>query len=332
MDSEKSLKLDVEQCIGCGTCTEVCPFNVYKIVSGKAKIVNINACVECGACAASCPVDAITVKGQKASANVNQDELHKRMLGSEWEDWDGKAAAVKIDEPKRLFLFYFFLFSLFNSVLLYGILYLIKPRLDAWNEYITPAVFVVFTLYLAFLWIWFLFLLLTSYTRMRLPFLNRKAGYLVNTILTRVYKISSFFRTDKDKVSNSFVKIGNEFTKSTHKKREKERLLILLPRCLTGKIFKSVKKMCNERNIELAIVEGGTLARKKIIEFKPTAIIGVACERDVVAGIKDVAPKFSVLGVCNERPQGPCRNTVIDMDLLGEHIDYFLGVNGKSER
>ncbi len=330
MENTKSLKLDVEQCIGCGTCTEVCPFNVYKIVNDKAKIININACIECGACAASCPVDAITVKGKKT--DINDSEIHKRMLGSEWENWDGKAATVKLDEPKRLFIFYYFVFILFNTAALYGILYLMKPRLDSWHKYVTLGFFAAFTLYLAFLWFWFIIIFLTSYTGIKLRFMHKKAGYLVHNVIMKIYKISSIFRTDKDKVSNSFVKVGNEFIKSTHKKPKQERLLILLPRCLTGEIFKSVKKMCNERNIELAIVEGGTLARKKIIEFKPTSIIGVACERDVVEGIKDVAPKFSVLGLCNERPQGPCRNTTINMDLLKEHIDYFLGVDGKSQR
>ncbi len=332
MAEKETPKIDEIRCIGCGTCVDVCPFNVLKIVEGKSVVINAAACVRCGACVSSCPVEAITLAGfQKKITEKEQEDIHRRLLGSEWEDWDGKSIG-SIDAPKRLFLSFVFLLVFFSTAVFYGLLYLVKPRLDSWYPYITLSVFILISLYLVFLWIWFLLLLVTSYTSLRLPFLHKKAGFLVNYLLNGVFKLSKFFHRDKDRISNSFVKVGNAFMKATHKRANPEKLLILLPRCLTGKIFQSVKKICDERNIELAIVEGGTLARKKIIEYRPTSIIGVACERDVVAGIKDVAPKFSVLGVNNQRPLGPCRNTEIDLDKLNEQIDFFLGAGGKSSR
>lgn len=56
------LALDVEKCIGCRMCTEVCPHGVFTIENGKAQIVDRDACMECGACAGNCEVGAITVK------------------------------------------------------------------------------------------------------------------------------------------------------------------------------------------------------------------------------------------------------------------------------
>ena len=50
-----TLKLDVDKCIGCGLCTQVCPHEVFAINSKKAEIINKDACMECGACAYSCP-------------------------------------------------------------------------------------------------------------------------------------------------------------------------------------------------------------------------------------------------------------------------------------
>jgi hypothetical protein len=327
------LNIDTSLCVGCGTCVDVCPYNVLKLIDGKSTVLNASACVKCGACAASCPVNAITITGEKKEiSKEEQDEIHRRMLGSEWENWDGKSHNVKIDAPKRLFIFYFLLLVLFNTVLLYGSFYLMKPRLDSFSAYLTYSVFALFSAYLFFIWIWFIIIILTTYTHIRFPFLHTKTGFLVNYVLNGVFKISKFFHRDKDRISNSFVKVGNSFIQATHKRQKQEKLLILLPRCLTGEVFKEVKKICNERNIELAIVEGGTLARKKIIDFRPTAIIGVACERDVVAGIRDVATKFSVLGVNNERPLGPCRNTIIDINVLNEKIDFFLGKDGMSIR
>jgi len=55
------VKVDEKKCIGCGSCVEVCPQSVFKMVNGKAKVVNEKACVGCRACEASCPVDAIKV-------------------------------------------------------------------------------------------------------------------------------------------------------------------------------------------------------------------------------------------------------------------------------
>jgi NAD-dependent dihydropyrimidine dehydrogenase PreA subunit len=57
-----TLALDVEKCIGCRMCTEVCPHGVFAIENGKAQIVDRDACMECGACARNCEVEAITVK------------------------------------------------------------------------------------------------------------------------------------------------------------------------------------------------------------------------------------------------------------------------------
>jgi NAD-dependent dihydropyrimidine dehydrogenase PreA subunit len=57
-----TLELDSEKCIGCGTCTEVCPHRVFTIGGKKARILDRDACMECGACAKNCPVDAIAVR------------------------------------------------------------------------------------------------------------------------------------------------------------------------------------------------------------------------------------------------------------------------------
>ena len=57
-----TLRLDVEKCIGCGMCKEVCPHAVFQIENGKAAILDRDACMECGACRRNCPVEAIEVR------------------------------------------------------------------------------------------------------------------------------------------------------------------------------------------------------------------------------------------------------------------------------
>lgn len=57
-----TLTLDVEKCIGCDTCVDVCPHQVFAVEDKKARIADRDACMECGACAQNCPVQAVYVR------------------------------------------------------------------------------------------------------------------------------------------------------------------------------------------------------------------------------------------------------------------------------
>src|SRR2546423_264495 len=54
--------IDSNCCIGCGTCTSVCPEgDVLAMIGGKAVIINGHKCIGHGLCADACPVGAITM-------------------------------------------------------------------------------------------------------------------------------------------------------------------------------------------------------------------------------------------------------------------------------
>jgi ferredoxin len=57
-----ALQLDVDKCVGCGLCVQVCPHGVFTVEGSKARIVDLDACMECGACAKNCEAEAITVE------------------------------------------------------------------------------------------------------------------------------------------------------------------------------------------------------------------------------------------------------------------------------
>lgn len=52
------MKVDREKCIGCESCTMVCPVGAISMVDGKA-MVDAEKCISCGACVGECPVEAI---------------------------------------------------------------------------------------------------------------------------------------------------------------------------------------------------------------------------------------------------------------------------------
>ena len=81
--------------------------------------------------------------------------------------------------------------------------------------------------------------------------------------------------------------------------------------------------LSHKYGIHLAVATGGTLARQVVKAIRPKAIVAVACERDLTSGIQDVFP-LPVLGVLNERPNGPCFNTRVDIAKVEEAIKIFL--------
>jgi len=56
-----TLRFDIDKCIGCGTCIEVCPHGVFEKNGRKVEAAHTEYCMECGACRKNCPVEAINV-------------------------------------------------------------------------------------------------------------------------------------------------------------------------------------------------------------------------------------------------------------------------------
>ena len=68
-------QIDESQCIGCGSCINVCPEgDVLGMLGGKASIVKGYKCIGHGLCADACPVGAIkmTMANPKVNANLPQ--------------------------------------------------------------------------------------------------------------------------------------------------------------------------------------------------------------------------------------------------------------------
>lgn len=158
-----------------------------------------------------------------------------------------------------------------------------------------------------------------------------------------VLGLARIFGIDKEIVKGSFIEVNNGLVKTSPEKYRPRDILILAPHCLQWsecphKITIDVKnckrcekcavdalrKMQEKYGVLLVVATGGTLARKFIKEFKPQAIIAVACERDLTSGIQDVSP-LPVVGVLNDRPNGPCYNTWVNIDEVEKAILFYLG-------
>jgi len=54
-----AVKVDKENCTGCGVCIDVCPAEAIKIENDIAAISD--DCSECGVCVSECPNDALSL-------------------------------------------------------------------------------------------------------------------------------------------------------------------------------------------------------------------------------------------------------------------------------
>ena len=157
----------------------------------------------------------------------------------------------------------------------------------------------------------------------------------------------------KERVRQSFVELNNHLIRSNGHRVRPDRLLILLPHCIqdfdceikiTGNIrncrgcgkceIKDLIELSDQYHLKIAVATGGTLARRIVLENRPEAIVAVACELDLTTGIQDAYP-IPVIGILNERPNGPCINTKADINKVRRAIlDFLEGPqpSGRSEK
>ena len=78
-----TLALDVDKCVGCGMCVDVCPHGVFVLEGGKAVMVDRDACMECGACAKNCAVEAISVESGVGCATAVINSVLRKSSGGD---------------------------------------------------------------------------------------------------------------------------------------------------------------------------------------------------------------------------------------------------------
>ncbi|MDH3331710.1 MAG: 4Fe-4S binding protein, partial [Desulfobulbaceae bacterium] len=87
------LRIDIETCIGCGVCEEVCTFEAIKVVDGVA-VVN-EKCTLCGSCVDSCEAGALSIEATAKTAQADLAEWSGIMIYAEYRH--GKVAPVSFE-------------------------------------------------------------------------------------------------------------------------------------------------------------------------------------------------------------------------------------------
>ncbi|WP_305733514.1 DUF116 domain-containing protein [Trichlorobacter ammonificans] len=168
---------------------------------------------------------------------------------------------------------------------------------------------------------------------------------VIKFLLPVIEFVGKVLGLDRDRIRQSFIAMNNSLVISQQYRLKPDRILVLLPHCIqlfdceikvTGDINKCVEcGRCNIKglvelgrkyHIDISVATGGTLARKVIVEKRPKLVLAVACERDLTSGIKDCYP-LPVIGILNERPFGPCFNTMVNVGAIDEALQQVLDVH-----
>lgn len=248
-----------------------------------------------------------------------------RRLGDEWSDWSGanNGEQAVLDEDRRVFIGFAFLCLVGLIALLGMFFYMIFPRLEGWHEYLARGVIVAMCAFCVAVVLWFTSIALPLLTGVKLPWRMDFVQKSMHLLVPFTIRLGTWFGINRDRMGNSFIKVSNALVRSARINKDSGPLMVLLPRCLAPQTRKQIQALGERYECQVHVVPGGELARKLIHENRPSRIIAVACERDLVSGIQDVAPIIPTFAVPNCRPEGPCKNTMVDMDRMEEAMILF---------
>ncbi len=247
----------------------------------------------------------------------------KRVLGDEWLDWNDRQQEKDTSESRSTFLYLsLVVLALFVMIVLL-FWYLVLPRFESFGWVWALVITGIIGAAALFLVVWYVVLVAAVIWNKR--YMNvclTRGSRLFFIMLPFVTRLAASVGISRDRLSHSFIRVSNELAAPG---RGPGPVLVLFPRCLRADIRSRAKEICSGyKEVRLHTAPGGTEARKIIHDTSPGAIVAVACERDLIAGIQDVAPKIPVIGIPNTRPEGPCADTTIDTDELQAAIEYFL--------
>jgi uncharacterized protein len=248
-----------------------------------------------------------------------------RRLGHEWDEWDGQPLPNQGDFDSAPGLF----FAWSAAALAVGLgmaaalLFVVDPRLAGVHPLLARALWIGLLGAGAALWIWWGILFLSYMTgKALLPESLAERGLFLR-LMRHTSGIAGRFGR-RDWVENAAVKVYNSLALLRGRKVGKGELLLLIPRCLSKETLDGVLGIAGKYGVSVFVATRGQLARRVIRERRPRAVVAVACERDMVSGLHDVAGKVPVLGLTMTLPSGPCKDALLNLAQLEDWVRAYV--------
>src|SRR6266705_2572825 len=248
-----------------------------------------------------------------------------RRLGHEWDEWDGRPLPGNGDfsAPPSLFFRYAGVTLALAAGGAAAALFLLAPRLAAVAPALPTGLWLGLGVAAATAWLWFGVLLLSFYG----PVLPLPEGWLERGPYLHLMNLTSHVARafgNRDWVEHAAIDVYNALAERRQRRVGKGELLVLIPRCLSREALDGVLGIAGRYEVPVFVATRGQLARRVIRERRPRAIVAVACERDMMTGLRDVAGKLPVLGLTMRLPNGPCRDAMLDLETMERWVKSLV--------
>jgi len=260
----------------------------------------------------------------QARPNLIRIEVDRR-LGHEWDEWDGRPlpGGGNFETPPRRFFTYAALTLAVVAGLLYLALYLLGPRLGILWAPLPRDLVLALSALTVVAWAWFGLLLASYYgPALLLPERLAERGPFL-ALMRWTSQVARRFGA-RDWVEHAAVEVYNGLASRRGRKVGKGELLVLIPRCLSKEALDGILDVAGRYDVPVFVATRGQLARRAIRERRPRAVVAVACERDMVSGLHDVAAKVPVLGLTMRLPSGPCKDASVDVAKFETWVKSFV--------
>ena len=226
-----------------------------------------------------------------------------------------------------------------------GICYLISPRLSAWHPSVAASLRYALA---AAVGVWGMGIVLEALSlRLQRDLLRAVPASARRTLFGMLYPLcrAAGFLAGRstDAVAASYIAFSNGLVMRAGGKGVRGRLLVLLPRCLQREgcaraVTEDVKNcracgncdlaelvpLMERHGFHMAVATGGRLARAMVRDLKPAGVIAVACERELLEGLREIGG-VPVICITNRRPEGPCKNTEVDLEEFESAVRRLMG-------
>ena len=249
-----------------------------------------------------------------------------RRLGHEWDEWDGRPLENGGDfsAPARLYFGFTAVGLVLVAALSAAIIFLLAPRLATLVTWLPAALYWTVGIATGVSLLWLTLIALSVYAgRAILPERLAERGLLLRT-LNLAWRTGELFGTKRDWTGHASVVVYDRLALARQRTVKADELLILIPRCLSRESLDGVLDIAKRYGVSAFVATRGQLARRVIRERRPKAVVAVACERDMVSGLHDVAGRVPVLGLTMTLPNGPCKDASLDLRTMEEFVRKYL--------
>lgn len=249
-----------------------------------------------------------------------------RRLGHEWDEWDGKPLANAGDFRTTTGKYFLFTAVGIAGIVVAGAvgIYLLTPRLAQLASWVPRTLYIADALLAAAGAVWLALIGISYVTdRALLPSRFAERGLLLKT-LRLSSRVGELFGVQRDWTDNAAVAVYNRLAWAREWRVRANELLILIPRCLSRAALDGVMDIAKRYDVATFVATRGAYARQAIRERRPKAVVAVACERDMVSGLRDVAGRLPVLGLTMQLPNGPCKDASLDLAKMEEFVRRYL--------